>query len=92
MRLIAVFALALLLSGAASAAVIVGVNDDAAKNAGQVEWFFPAMGAGGLGVDSITLRWDESAPALVPEQAAEVVLHAVVRTVAVLVDPGGDRG
>jgi hypothetical protein len=55
--------------------VIVGVNDDAGRNAAQSGWFYPAMGSEGLRVDSITLRWDESTPAAVPDQAG--VEHAL---------------
>jgi FG-GAP-like repeat len=67
-RLIGVAAALLLLAGAAKANVVVGVNDDAGRNAGQAGWFYPAMGAEGLRVDSITLRWDENAPDTVPDQ------------------------
>ena len=58
MRLVGIVAGLLLLAGAANAGVIVGVNDDAGRNSAQSGWFYPTMGAEGLTVDSITLRWD----------------------------------
>ena len=70
MRLIGVLAAVLVLAGAARAGMIVGVNDDAGKNAGQVGWLYPALGAEGLEDDAITLRWDEAAPTTVPDQDA----------------------
>ena len=71
MRLIGVMAAVLALAAAARAGVVVGVNDDAGKNAGQAGWFYPALGAEGLQDDAITLRWDESAPLTVPDQEAD---------------------
>jgi hypothetical protein len=59
----------LALAGGARAGVVVGVNDDAGKNAAQAGWFFPAMGAEGLQDDAITLRWDDASPTTVPDQA-----------------------
>jgi hypothetical protein len=67
-RLIGVLAGLLLLAGGARAAVIVGVNDDAGRNVAQAGWFYPTMGAEGLRADSITLRWDETAPTALPDQ------------------------
>jgi hypothetical protein len=67
-RLIGVLAGLLLLAGGARAAVIVGVNDDAGRNVAQAGWFYPTMGSEGLRVDSITLRWDETAPTALPDQ------------------------
>jgi len=34
----------------------VGVNDDAAKDASKVGWFYPTMGAEGLQASTVTLR------------------------------------
>ena len=68
-RVIGVMAAVLVLAGAARAGVIVGVNDDAAKNAGQVGWLYPALGAEGLQDDAITLRWDDGSPAAIPDEA-----------------------
>jgi len=48
----------------------VGVNDDAAKDASKVGWFYPTMGAEGLQVSTVTLRWDETAPTVIPDQAS----------------------
>jgi FG-GAP-like repeat/FG-GAP repeat len=69
-RVIGVVAAVLALAGAARAGVVVGVNDDAAKNAGQVGWLYPALGAEGLQDDAITLRWDDTAPATIPDEDA----------------------
>jgi hypothetical protein len=66
---IAVAAL-LALPAAAGANLVVGVNDDAAKDPATVGWLYPAMAAEGLQVSSLTLRWDEAAPTTVPEQTA----------------------
>ena len=49
--------------------MVVGVNDDAGRSAAQAGWFYPTLGAEGLTVDSVTLRWDESTPTAVPDQA-----------------------
>jgi hypothetical protein len=46
------------------------VNDDAGKDPAQVGWFYPTMGAEGLQVSTLTLRWDETAPSDIPDQAA----------------------
>jgi FG-GAP-like repeat/FG-GAP repeat len=46
------------------------VNDDAAKDPAEVGWLYPTMGAEGLQASTITLRWDETAPTAVPDQAA----------------------
>jgi hypothetical protein len=70
-RLIGVIVLALALASAASGAgIVVGVNDDAGKSAAQSSWLFPALGAEGLQVDAITLRWDDTAPDTIPDEDA----------------------
>jgi hypothetical protein len=48
----------------------VGVNDDAAKDSDVVGWFYPTMGAEGLQVSTLTLRWDEASPAAIPDEDA----------------------
>ena len=68
MRSLAVVAALLLLAGAARASVIVGVNDDAGRNVAQSGWFYPAMGAEGVRVDTLVLRWDETAPSEIPDE------------------------
>ncbi len=50
--------------------MIVGVNDEAALEGGQVGWLYPTLGAEGLQQTSIALRWDETAPTTVPDQVA----------------------
>ena len=66
----AVLALALALGGAAAGGLRVGVNDDAAKDPAQVGWFYPTLGAEGLEVSTLSVRWDDTAPTTVPDQAA----------------------
>ena len=63
-------AVALLFPAASGAGLVVGVNDDAAKDPTEVGWFYPTMGAEGLRTSTITLRWDEGSPTTVPDQAA----------------------
>jgi len=68
-RLIGVMAAALVLASAASGAgIVVGVNDDVGKSAAQSPWLFPALGSEGLQVDAITLRWDDTAPDVIPDE------------------------
>ncbi len=57
-------------AGLARAGLVVGVNDDAAKDPAAVGWFYPTMGAEGLQVSTLTLRWDDGSPTTVPDQAA----------------------
>jgi hypothetical protein len=59
-----------LLAAATAGAAKIGVNDDAAKDPAQVGWFYPALAAEGLTESAITLRWDETAPTAIPDQAA----------------------
>jgi hypothetical protein len=40
------------------------------KNASQVGWLYPTMGSEGLQLSTITVRWDESSPTAVPDEAA----------------------
>jgi FG-GAP-like repeat/FG-GAP repeat len=68
-KLIAVLAAGLLAAAPAGAGLTVGVNDNAAIDPAEIGWFFPTMGAEGLQATTITLRWDETAPAAIPDQA-----------------------
>jgi hypothetical protein len=52
----------LALGGSAAGALRIGVNDDAGKYESGPSWFFPTLSSTGLGVNAITLRWDETAP------------------------------
>src|SRR5579871_3459622 len=58
-----VVCLALLASGAASAKLIVGVNDDVVFEYGSPTFYMPTMQAEGLKTDAVTIRWDETAAA-----------------------------
>ncbi len=66
---LAVATIALALAAAAAGGLRVGVNDDAAKDPARVGWFYPTLGAEGLQVSALSLRWDDSSPLTVPEQA-----------------------
>ena len=59
----------LALAGLADASLIVGVNDSAPLDPTQLAWFYPTMAAEGLQLDTLTLRWDDTQPTLVPSQA-----------------------
>ena len=61
---------AALVSTALAGAAGIGVNDDAAKDPAQVGWFYPALAGEGLTQSTVTLRWDESAPTAIPDQAS----------------------
>ncbi len=69
-RLLLAVAAALFLPAVAGANLIVGVNDEAALDPAQVGWLYSTLGAEGLQQTSIALRWDETAPTTVPDQAA----------------------
>ena len=59
----------------------VGVNDDAGKfEASELSWFYPTMASTGLAVNAITLRWDETAPTAVADEA--VISQAIERAQA----------
>jgi FG-GAP-like repeat/FG-GAP repeat len=59
-----------LISTAVAGAAGIGVNDDAAKDPAQVGWFYPTLAGEGLTESTLTLRWDETAPTAIPDQAA----------------------
>ena len=72
---------ALALAGTAAADLSVGVNDDAGKfEASELSWFYPTMASTGLAVNAITLRWDETAPTAVADEA--VISQAIERAQA----------
>ncbi len=70
LKLLAVLAAALLVAAPAGAGLTVGVNDNAAIDPAEAGWFYPTMGAEGLQLSTITMRWDETAPTVIPDQAA----------------------
>src|SRR5215475_2295079 len=72
-RLAAVGAALALAGGAAAAGppwsgLTVGVNDDAGKFDTIRDWFYPALAAEGLTVNTITLTWDEYNPTTITGQ------------------------
>ncbi len=81
---------ALVLAGAAAADLRVGVNDDGGKYETGASWFYPTLASTGLGVNAVTLRWDETAidPIGAVEQALieEVIAKARASGVAVELD------
>ncbi len=58
------------LAGSARGALIVGVNDEAPLDPTQIGWFYPTLGAEGLQLNTLTLRWDDGAPTTIPSQQA----------------------
>ena len=75
MRALAAFtvtcaAIAFALAGSAAGGLTVGVNDNAGEDPAFAQWFYPAMGAEGIAVNTIAVLWDETAPTTVPGQAA----------------------
>src|SRR6187431_2841625 len=81
---VACVCLTLVLGASASAGVIVGVNDDAGKLDGNAAWFYPTVATTGLEMNAITLRWDETAPTVIPADA--VVAAAIAKAKASGVD------
>ncbi len=61
---------AALVSSAAAVAAGIGVNDDAAKDPSTVGWFYPTLAAEGLTESTVSLRWDETEPTAIPDEAA----------------------
>ena len=78
----------MLLAGSATAGLSVGVNDDAGKDPAFTSWFFPAMSSVGLQNDTITLRWDETAPTAIPNQPeiGAAVAKAKAAGIAIVLD------
>ena len=71
---------ALIVAGTATANLSVGVNDDAAKDPTVAPWFYSTMQSVGLKIDTLTVLWDETAPADIP--AAEAVDTAIANAEA----------
>jgi NADH:ubiquinone oxidoreductase subunit len=59
---IAVVGATLALAGSATANLSIGVNDDAAKDAGVSAWFYSTMQSVGLKINTLTVLWDEGSP------------------------------
>src|SRR5262249_36492529 len=70
---------ALALGASASAGLSVGVNDDGAADPALTSWFFPAASTIGLKSVTLTLRWDETAPTTIPDQAKIGLAMAAAR-------------
>jgi hypothetical protein len=74
-------AVAALVPAAASAKLVVGINDDAKYEASVSSFFMPTMQAEGLTVNALTIRWDDTQPtAIDPDQEAAVA--AVIASAA----------
>jgi len=59
--------------GAATATLIVGINDDAKYESSVPAFFMPTMKAEGLKLNALTIRWDETAPTTIPaDQQASI--------------------
>jgi hypothetical protein len=59
----------LALAGPVQGALIVGVNDSAPLDPSDLAWFYPTEAAEGLQLDTLTLRWDDTAPSTIPNRA-----------------------
>jgi hypothetical protein len=67
---VAVCAAMLGAAGTARANLVVGVNDDAAKDGSVAPWFYGAMESEGLALNAISLRWDDADPTAIPTEGA----------------------
>lgn len=63
----------LLTAGAASANLIVGVNDDVKYEASVPEFFLPTMQSERLKTNALTIRWDETVPTDIPADLTDYV-------------------
>jgi hypothetical protein len=48
----------------------VGVDDDSAKTASVLDWFYPTLSDEGLKLDTLSIRWDARRPFLIPTEGA----------------------
>jgi hypothetical protein len=70
----------LALAAPAAADLRVGVNDDGGKyEAPESSWFYPTMASTRLTVNTITLRWDDLAPAEIADAEEEVIERAIAK-------------
>ncbi len=90
----------LALAGAASAAparhaaslpwsgLTVGVNDDSGKLDTVRDWFYPALAAEGMSVNTLTLTWDDYDPTAIPAQTpvANAIAAAQASNITVELD------
>jgi hypothetical protein len=74
------------LAGAATANLTVGINDDGGKWGTNPGWFYPTMQAEGVKLNTITLRWDDAAPTVVPDQSAIAKAVADAKTSGVQIE------
>jgi hypothetical protein len=72
----------------ASASLVVGVNDDTPKNPPLAAWFYSTMAADGLQVDTLSLRWDDTAPTTIPDlpYVTQAIAAAAAQGVSVELD------
>ena len=66
--LFAVAGAILAFAGVAHAGLIVGANDDGPLAPGEAGWFYATMASEGLTLDTITLRWDDTAPTTIADE------------------------
>jgi hypothetical protein len=66
----------------------VGVDDDSAKTASALDWFYPTLSDEGLKVDTISIRWDARRPLLITTEGAvrNAVAAAKASGVSVVLD------
>jgi hypothetical protein len=58
----------LVTAGAATAGLVVGINDDARYESSVPAFFMPTMNSEGLKTNALTIRWDETNPTTIPAE------------------------
>jgi hypothetical protein len=79
---LAAFGVMLACASAASATLIVGVNDDNGKNADLSSWFYSTMESEGLTMNAVTLRWDDANPSSIAPADLTAVNNAIKKAAA----------
>ena len=75
-------------AASASATLVVGVNDDTPKIPAFAPWFFATMATEGLKVDTLSLRWDDTAPTTIPDlpYVTQAIAAAATQGISVELD------
>jgi Cellulase (glycosyl hydrolase family 5) len=66
---------------AATANLIVGINDDAGYEASQPTFFMPTMQADGLKMNALTIRWDDTQPTSI-DPTVQANINSVIAAAA----------
>jgi hypothetical protein len=83
---LALLSATLIAAGSAAANLSVGANDDAPKDPAVAPWFYGTMQSEGLRIDTLTLLWDEGAPAEIAGAAAIDAAIAAAATGGVTIE------